>query len=316
MINKRNIAHSIFASYFIVFFVTLSACKSNSYDENYSKAFNTVFKKYNKIPKFVFYEEKNGKEYIFTYIEDEFVVLENFADIWINKFNKEYGEFELIEDKDIFISKDDVCIYFLIVSQGTQGGIAFFNIYSIMDNSIYTIETSGLNNEFNDILIPDKLSIERPDVLEYLEKKISESNYLIDELDDSPQNATVTWRRINHSLYNNLSQNSKEWFPIKTKKYNTKNIEDFFRESAFPDYVKNSKWEFENENYLIVSYFKGAVFAYSKVENKYFVIWVPKSIYDWIPKINFYDESIITLYDSDLVPLYQIDLQKMRIRKI
>ena len=155
-----------------------------------------------------------------------------------------------------------------------------------------------------------------------METKISESKYtyIPKEKDlniDIPQNAIKNWNLSNEDIYRRLDLQPKQWASLNIKKFTRDNIKDFFGEGVKNDYIESSKWEFENEQYKITSYFKGAIYAYNKKVKKSFVLWVLSDMYDWTEKIEFFDIQTIILYDrlTDKQN-YKIDLEKMMIMKL
>jgi len=213
-------------------------------------------------------------------------------------------------------------MYILTLSQGSALGSANYNVYSLKDNSVYTIEAFGPHGSYNDLTIPDDLKNNRADILSYLENKISGSKYtyIAKEEDlniDIPQNAIKNWNLSNEDIYRRLDLQPNQWLPLNIKKFNTENIKDFFSEDVNKDYIESSKWEFENEQYKITSFFKGAIYAFDKKEKKSFVLWVPTDMYEWTEKIEFFDIQTIMLYDrlTDKQN-YKINLQKMMVMKL
>jgi phage anti-repressor protein len=53
----------------------------------------------------------------------------------------------------------------------------------------------------------------------------------------------------------------------------------------------------ENDDFIVVSKFKGAVMGFNKSTKEYFCVWVPESMYDWINKMEFDLTGNLILYD-------------------
>ncbi|MCP4649643.1 MAG: hypothetical protein GY853_06130 [PVC group bacterium] len=48
----------------------------------------------------------------------------------------------------------------------------------------------------------------------------------------------------------------------------------------------------ENDRYLFVSYFRGPIYRYDKVENLHAIVYMPDSSYDWCDNLNFKDGKL------------------------
>jgi len=49
----------------------------------------------------------------------------------------------------------------------------------------------------------------------------------------------------------------------------------------------------ENERYLFVAYFKGAIYRYDKLTQKHAIIYAPENKYDWCDKLRFNGETLV-----------------------
>jgi len=299
-----------------------------------NEAFKIVQNKYLKSPQFTYYKIFNNEEYIVSYIknemvndEDELILLKKFAGDWIEDPVEQRAQncFDNTEWVDI---ENFPYLYASCFQQGTGSGSEYFSLFSFKDKAIYYINISG-GNTANGRITKDQVNIDKSlesknSLLVFLENKIASSEHLYktkkEDLDiESNENAIKKWQILNPDLhkYLELKNNIGRDFKINIKKYDISNIEDFFSSDVNKDYVKNSKWETENSSYKIISYFKGAIYAYDKNENKYFVLWVPSDMYNWVEKIEFTDDNNIVLYDRmSNLPFYNINLKELRIVRL
>jgi len=312
----------IFLTLVLFVITTLSGCTFYNEKQQNEMTFKTARDMYQKNPTFAFYKKFQKNDFIFTYIDGDFIVLKEFAKTWQNYHTTHFGELYEGNEYEIQNIKNDVLMYILTLSQGSALGSANYNVYSLKDNAVYTIEAFGPHGSYNDLTIPDELKNNRTDILTYLETKISESKYTYvpkeEDLDiDIPQNAIKNWNLSNEDIYRKLDLQPNKWLPLNIKKFNTDDVKDFFAENINKDYIDSSKWEFENDQYKITSYFKRAIYAFDKKENKSFVLWVPTDMYEWAEKIEFFDIQTIVLYNrlTDKQS-YKIDLQKMMVMKL
>jgi hypothetical protein len=86
---------------------------------------------------------------------------------------------------------------------------------------------------------------------------------------------------------------------------------DFFNNSS----EQGTKFDFENDQYKIRSYFKGSVLAFDKKNKEYFALWVPDSTYSWVSDLKFLNPQMIILTDHSS-DIYKIDLEKLRILRV
>jgi hypothetical protein len=281
-------------------------------------AFKIVRDLYLKPPSFAYYKSYKGNNYIFTYLDRKLIIFKEFAKTW-QKFNEinlldyqdklqdhlnKYGQYDLT---------DDILIYVLTLDPGMVLGTVFFNVYSLKDNTVYTISGFGPLGEHNDLTIPEDLTKKRPDILTFLENMISESGYVHIPIDEDLdinliQNVTKYWQIENEDIHNLLNSQPNIFFSLNIKKYSTN---DLILSQSF------SRWFFENEFYEITSYHKENIYLYNKKENNICILWVPAWNYDWTEKIEFITNHIIVLYDRFTdKPNYKIDLENLRIMKL
>jgi hypothetical protein len=76
-----------------------------------------------------------------------------------------------------------------------------------------------------------------------------------------------------------------------------------------------TNWQFENNNYKIISIFRGPVLALDKSTKKHFVLWVPATIYDWVEKVDFVGNDVVRLYNRESNEAqYEIDIKNREIK--
>jgi hypothetical protein len=293
--------------------------QEKAFKDNDEKAFKIVRDIYLSDPVFAIYEKFRGDEFILASVGIDLVVLKKFAETWQEHYRS----------KDAYISTSntdtnnevkgingDVLLYILALNQGTSFGSATYKVYSLKDNRLYTIEASGYHGSYNDFTIPEELKINRTDILAYLEKKISRSKYTYIQsekaLDISlPQNSEKNWVISNPSIYESLSSTPNVWFQLNITKNHSKAMTDFFNNSS----EQGTKFDFENDQYKIRSYFKGSVLAFDKKNKEYFALWVPDSTYSWVSDLKFLNPQMIILTDHSS-DIYKIDLEKLRILRV
>lgn len=308
--------HRLFV--FVLFVIFLFAnCAENKRNENES-LLNIIYRTYNLQPKFIYTSSFNKSDYIFTYIKNHLLIFEKTSESWRLKNEFVIDEFYIFEESQLIETADDIGVYFLNSDQGTQSGTLEFNYFSLRDLRIYTISTFGENNGHNEFSISKELSgSNRSDILDYLVKKVNQKGHLLNENDTSVRNATEIWKKSNLLLYDSLQIVSGKWFPIISKTFKLDGIEDFFNKSVNKDYIKNSRWIFENDNYTVYCYFKGSIYVYDKKEEEFFILWVPNDKYNWIERVDFYKPSAIIIHDSrENRPFYRVDLEKLLIMRI
>lgn len=283
---------------------------------NNEKAKTIVASLYLKNPEFALYQKFNQENFIFSCVDSKYLLLKEFANTWQTVYKNEQNcNTELEENYDMYNNDNDLFIYFVILNQGSAFGTAYFNIYSYKDDKVYTIEAFGPHGSYNDFTIPNELN-QKPDVLNYLQNKISESKYIFHQsqkiLDEnSPKNAVRNWQ-----INNNIPKIKNYNKDLKIKKFKSIKIEDFFDEKISKEYIESSKWEFKNDNYLIISYFKGAIFCLDKNTDEHFVLFVPEDAYDWVEKIEFKDENTIVIYNkTNNNKEYEINIKNLTIMK-
>ena len=64
----------------------------------------------------------------------------------------------------------------------------------------------------------------------------------------------------------------------------------------------------QNDDFILISIFKGPVIGYNKTTSEYFCAWVPKSNYDWVEVMKFDKIGNLILFNRDFEPEYLINL--------
>lgn len=187
-------------------------------------------------------------------------VFKNFAGSWELKdkltFSNTNGEIEE------FTSNENL-IYFGSHSAGGSSGNGsyYFNAFSFDESKFYSLEYSWSDFKYSSYGFNNIETINNNIVLEYLEKKASESEYVYKP--STELTLEESWKIENKNIYEKI-------FREKTKivfKYD------------------NSEYEFENKvaennKYIIYNVFKGNMYGFKKSTKEYFIIWVPSWNYD------------------------------------
>lgn len=92
--------------------------------------------------------------------------------------------------------------------------------------------------------------------------------------------------------------------PIKLKKISTK--DEIFDIKIKKDGSISSA--IQNEDFILISQFKGSVLGYNRSTNEYFCVWVPNT-YDWVMQMEFDPTGYLVIFDhDDQKPNYLINL--------
>jgi hypothetical protein len=208
-------------------------------------------------------------------------VYKNFAGSWelkdkltLPNFNGEIEE---------FISNENL-IYFGSHSAGGSSGNGsyYFNAYSFEDNKFYSLEYSWSDYNYSSYGFSNIEEINNKNVLNFLEKKASESEYVY-----KPSNELTLveqWKIDNKGLYEKIFK---------------KETEIIFK------YTENSPYLFEektaeNKDYIIYNRFKGNLYGYNKKTKKYFIIWIPSWFYDTTIFMFLNEDNSLGIQDSTL----------------
>ena len=163
-LKKFKIKRIIILSHFLIMMIIFCNCGSTNKNQKNAMAYQIVLGKYKEIPTFTFYEEFNDNAYIITLIESDLIVLKEFADTWQDNFKMHLDDFTYVQEYEIQNSRNDIMFYFLSLNQGSAFGIAYFNLYSLKENTVYTITASGPHSAYNKITVPKDIENNRPEI--------------------------------------------------------------------------------------------------------------------------------------------------------
>jgi hypothetical protein len=208
-------------------------------------------------------------------------VFKSFAGSWELKdkltFSNTNGEIEE------FTSNENL-IYFGSHSTGGSSGNGsyYFNAFSFEENKFYSLEYSWNDFKYSSYGFSNIETIANNIVLNHLEKKASESEYVYKP--STELTLEESWKIENKNIYEKI-------FEEKT-------------EIVFT--YDNSNYEFEhkvseNSKYKIYNEFKGNLYGYNKITEEYFIIWVPSWNYDTTQFVNLDNEdNSVFILDSTL----------------
>ncbi len=280
---------------------------------------------YVKKPNAVVPVSYNGETYIVTVLplgendEPTLIVLKKVADLWQEQpqtFTLTCSTNDCPTDAKKVSVGGHTYIFFTTESSGNALGTVYFNLFSPIENHIYTMSVFGALGNINQ-LEPAKSDVTGNQAV---------YDYLIQQIAESPQIAHISEQNLDVNSVDNAVRN---WL------LSNPDVHDVMRkgylreyELVFPEYSDNLidsdmhgsvNFDISNNQYRVASFFKEGVYAHDKIRNKYFIVWFPPSVYDWIPTGSFVEPTKIRLIpredcftDSICVP-FEIDLKTKKL---
>ena len=208
-------------------------------------------------------------------------VYKSFAGTWVlkSKFNiEDYLDYPEFEE---FTSNENL-IYFGILNMGGSigNGDYLFNAYSFDENKFYSLTYSWSDGSYSSYGFKNIQTIDNEIILDYLEKKASESEYVYRP--SKELTLGESWEIDNKNISERASNGETD---IVFKYDDLKNILYDDSENIL-DYKKD-----ENNVYIIYHYNR-SMFGYNKNTGKYFMIWSSKSF-------RLFDDLIFGSLDND-----------------
>lgn len=276
------------------------------------EAVQIVQHQYVKNPTFAVAVKDKGDTYIVASINDDktfeerVLVLKQVADLW-----QEQSEPKGFTNSTMIVGASNAkavsvggnsYVFFTTESYGSAAGSVYFNLISPSEMHVYSIGVSGGNGNINQIgEIPADVKSNQ-DIYSYLTQQISESSKIAHTSQqnlnvDSPDNAVQKWQLDNENIWKGMLNYA---FPVKFTYYDA-NLLDSWKGTTVTGSI-------ENDNYKIVSFFKGVAIGLDKTKNKYFVLWVPSDMYEWPTDISFIDANTVHISSANSGPSVTVHL--------
>jgi hypothetical protein len=188
-------------------------------------------------------------------------------------------------------------------SMGNSGiDFTLFDLNSNVKYYIYYYEYPSKGVWWTDFTKSRNL-ISHENLKSFLDEKIKKSN----RIHNKPNKQELLNKRFlieNEKALIEIEKPSSINKPIKLKKISTKD-EIFDIKITKAGTIATA---IQNEDFILISEFKGSVLGYNRSTNEYFCVWVPNT-YDWVRQMEFDSTGCLIIYDpNDQKPNYLINL--------
>jgi len=275
------------------------------------EAAQIVQHQYVKNPAFAISLQDKGDTYIVASIRDgkynepRLIALKQVADLWQEQLKAPEIICSSLEcpsnAKKVNLGGNSY-VYFETESSGSALGSVVFSLFSPSEMHLYSMSVFGANGNINQ---PDPVTDDvknNKNINDYLVKQIAESPKIAhtseQNLDvNSPDNAVQKWQLDNEYVRTGMLNYNA---PVKFTYYDV-NLSDQWNGTTITGTI-------ENNQYKLVSYFKGVVVGLDKVKNKYFIVWVPSDAYEWPTDIAFTDSNTVHINSANSGPSLTVHL--------
>jgi len=252
------------------------------------------------------------------------VLLENIHDEWQEKQKAQISNCIQCKFESVELISFDSKNYFYFEEYHAGGSLGNFDIdFSLYDieserkyaiNYYFTPSSSHFETKFrNNKNISSSSNASK--IKQFLNDKISASNRI--EKPNEIQALVRQYLAYNEDPMSQLMGAQSFETPVPFKRIATRqalfNLQN--HKTNYPGYDNVAK--VENENFIIISAFKKMVLGYRKDTEEYFLVWVPKSLYDWVHKMKFDSDGNLILYDRKHdKPWYKVNLYESTVLRL